>query len=136
MYTYEKSFKMDVTYGNKTTEKAYAGYDTDSLMDIKSMYPWTITLKYKRRQMTFDFWTGELIGEPTLGMVFDNIVLTTLSIDNADSFDSWCHDLGYSTDSRKAYEGYKQACKLAFKFKKLVRNDYEWIVRQYERWNG
>lgn len=135
MKNYEIGFSMDVRYGNKRMKKAYAGHGID-IDWMKDTHPWTVTLKYKRRQMTFDFWTGKGIGEPTLGIVLDNIIRTTTSIDDVETFEEWCDLLGYSTDSRQAYEGYKQSVKLAFKFKKLVRDDYECIVKQYERWNG
>jgi len=135
MKNYEIGFSMDVRYGNKRMEKAYAGHGID-IDWMKDKLPWTITLKYKRRQMTFEFWTGEMIGEPTLGVVLVNLILTSQSIDDVETFEEWCDLLGYSTDSRQAYEGYKQSVKLAFKFRKLVRDDYEYIVKQYERRNG
>jgi hypothetical protein len=128
MQAYENGFRADIVYGNKSMEKV-----TDWRKDLD---PWTVTLKYKRRQMTFEFWTSETIGKPSLGMILESLISTASDIDRNDSFDSWCHELGYDTDSRQAYETYKVSCKLAFKFKKLVREDYEKIVKLYERWEG
>ena len=61
---------------------------------------WRCTLRCGRRQMTVYFSQGPAIsGEPTIEDVLDCLALDA---SGADSFEDWCAEYGYDTDSRKA----------------------------------
>jgi hypothetical protein len=85
---------------------------------------WTITLFYKRHQLTVPFYTGYGIkGEPTAIDVLSCLLSDSNSADQ--DFDSWCQDLGYDSDSRKAERIYKACESISCKLHKFLGEDYE-----------
>lgn len=82
-------------------------------------HPWRITLKIgnheDRRKNTYlgvDMWQGILSDEPNSPSAADvlSCMLSDISSEDA-SFEEWCSDLGYESDSRQALATY-EACKL------------------------
>ena len=67
---------------------------------------WKCVLRYRQRQMTVPFSQGPAIEhEPTVGDVLE--CLASDSEGFGQSFDDWCRDYGYNTDSRQAERIYK-----------------------------
>ena len=65
------------------------------------MHPYRVTLKYKGRQLSTDFFTGAgWATEPGVADVLSCFLLDAACADN--DFEGFCSDLGYSTDSREA----------------------------------
>lgn len=68
---------------------------------------WHVTLVYGNREMSLFYSGGELADEPTT-----EDVLSCVASDATDeTFDDWCSDFGYDTDSRRAlatYEGCRE----------------------------
>jgi hypothetical protein len=63
-----------------------------------------------QRAMTVYFSMGlALCREPTVEDVLDCLASDASTVDNAKSFEDWCSELGYDTDSRKAERTYR-AC--------------------------
>lgn len=72
---------------------------------------WEITLTFQGRTMTLKFHTGlGIVGEPTIGDVLSSLSLDSSSVIDGQSFEDWCGDFGYDTDSRKAERTFN-ACK-------------------------
>lgn len=55
--------------------------------------------------------------EPKIEDVLYNLILDSDALDT--SFDYWCDELGYDTDSRKAFDTYQACCENAKKIKQL-----------------
>lgn len=85
---------------------------------------WRITLVYQGRRFSLDFWQGTGIKEePTAEGVLD-CLLSDAQAGN-ESFEGWCSNFGYDTDSRKAEKTYKACIKTAKRLRKLLGSDYE-----------
>ena len=83
-------------------------------------------LHYKGRQYTFDFWQGVAhTADPTAEGCLECLLSDASSFDNAQSFEDWCGEFGYDTDSRKAEGIYKACEKVAENMKRLLGDDYE-----------
>lgn len=82
------------------------------------------TLRYKRRSYAFDFWMGSAhTEEPTAEGCLDCLLSDAQAGD--ESFEYFCDEFGYDSDSRKAEKTWK-ACQQTTKgMKRLLGNDYE-----------
>jgi hypothetical protein len=66
--------------------------------------------------------------QPTVADVLDCLASDSAGVENADSFEGWCSEYGYDTDSRKALATYKQCEKQADRLKSLVGAAYETLL--------
>ena len=83
-----------------------------------------VTLRYKGRQMSLDFWMGTgLSGEPEADLVLSSLLLDSSAVDQ--SFEDWCGEFGYDTDSRKAEATYNACRKSGEKLQRLLGDDFE-----------
>ncbi len=108
-----------IEYGNNVT-------DLDEWQ--QSSNPWTVTLRYQRRQMTVNFWTGSALGEPSTADVLECLFSDASGYDNARDFEDWAAEYGYDSDSRKAERIYKAVEKQTRKLRNLLGDDYEKLV--------
>lgn len=83
-----------------------------------------VELKYQGRQYTLDFWQGKgITADPTAESVLKCLLCDCQLAQ--DSFEDFCANLGYDTDSRKAFRVY-QACKRENKrLRRLLGDDFE-----------
>lgn len=100
----------------------------DSNPNMDDMPPgsrhYRVTLRYKGRQMTVPFSCGPAIErEPDAESVLECLLSDASSA--YQSFDDWCGDYGYDTDSRKAERTYRIVVSQAEKTKRLLADDYE-----------
>ena len=58
--------------------------------------------------------------QPELDEVLDCLASDATGIENARSFDEWCGEYGYDTDSRRAERTYKLCCKQAERLRNLL----------------
>lgn len=86
-------------------------------------HAWKVTLRYRGRQMTVPFYTGSMCGEVTAADVLHCLISDASSADN--TFEDWCADFGYDSDSRKAERTYKACQRIAVKLNKLLGSDLE-----------
>jgi hypothetical protein len=87
---------------------------------------YTATLKYKGRQMTVPFFTGQgWTKEPTWKDILGSLVSDYYCYESADSFEGFCQELGYDSDSRKAENTYKQIEKQSIKLERLLGDDLQ-----------
>jgi len=68
---------------------------------------WAITLKYKGKRAQFRFYGGGASKTPTASDLVWAVAIDSEALN--DSFNDWCDNFGYSTDSIKARSTYK-AC--------------------------
>ena len=82
------------------------------------------TLKYQGRQYGFDFWQGVGISrDPEPEGCLDCLLSDAQG--GVTTFDHFCGDFGYDTDSRKAEKIWKQCKKTAQRIRNLMGDDYE-----------
>jgi len=91
---------------------------------------WRVTLKHQGRQMTVPFSQGSAIShEPTAEDVLGCLVSDASGFENARSFEEWCSEYGYDTDSRTAERTYQIIEKQAEKVKRLLGDRYDEAVQ-------
>ena len=100
---------------------------------VPRMDHWRVTLRYDRHSMTLVFSMGEGHHgkEPTVEDVLDCLFSDACTIDNARSFEEWCSELGYDTDSRRAETIYKATGKSTEKLKHLLGDDFIEVQTRY-----
>ncbi len=96
---------------------------------------WTCVLRRGGRQMTVPFSQGAAhVGPPELKSVLDCLASDASGVANAQSFEDWCSEYGYDTDSRKAEGVYKACVQSAKKLKNLLGEEaYEELLWNTER---
>ena len=85
-----------------------------------------VTLRMSGRSMTVHFSQGYGInGEPTAASVLECLLSDASGFDNSRSFEEWCSEYGYDTDSRKAERIYKVVEAQNRKLRTLLGEHYE-----------
>lgn len=79
---------------------------------------WTVELRYRGRVMTVDYYTGSLAGYPTTAEVLESLRLDYDA--GSETFDEFCSDFGYDTDSRKALRTWKSCATIATKLSRFL----------------
>jgi hypothetical protein len=91
-------------------------------------------LRHDGRQMSVYFSMGSaLCREPTLDDVLDCLASDAAGVESACSFEDWCGEYGYDTDSRKAEHTYKTCERQAVKLRRLLGDGYETLLWETER---
>jgi hypothetical protein len=121
-----KKVNVIAEYGVKT--------DWDKLDEWqKKAHPYTVTLKYDKRQMTVPFFMGPaLTHEPTDKDVLPCLIADYSVID--ESFEDFCMNFGYDSDSRKAEKIYNQCKKNGKKLEKLFGPDLVKVTDYYSEY--
>lgn len=86
---------------------------------------WAVTLKRGRKRMTVSFWTDSAAHKPTVADV-----LSSLCSDSSAylmSFEEWCSELGFNTDSRRALETYRDCAKTGYRLQRFLGD----LLRQF-----
>lgn len=110
----------------KVTDGALKPYTTQDEWQQKAN-SFRVQLAYQGRRMSLDFWQGTGITEaPTAAGVLDCLLSDASSA--SESFEDWCGNYGYDTDSRKALASYNQVKKQAVVLKKLLGDDFEMFM--------
>lgn len=105
-------------------ECVYGGNKGPSWID--QSHPWRVTLVYRGRRLSTDFFQG--MGhekEPTAADVLSCLLSGVTSVENARSFEEWCGDLGFDTDSRKAEQMYKACEAMVPKLRRFLGDDFD-----------
>lgn len=88
---------------------------------------WRITLSYKGRRHSFDFWQGVGIkNAPDAAGVLECLLSDAQSA--GDGFDEFCANMGYDSDSRKAERIYKACEKTHERLSVLFGEDYQKFI--------
>ncbi|MEK7499295.1 MAG: hypothetical protein AAB649_01675 [Patescibacteria group bacterium] len=89
---------------------------------------YTVTLKYDRRQLTVPFY--QRFGTyPSAADVLSCLLSDTSGYDFNDSFEDWCSEYGYDTDSRRAKDIYEKCRKISVKLHRLLDDDFDEFAR-------
>lgn len=94
-----------------------------------------VTLKAGRFSMRVPFSQGPAhTKEPSAADVLDCLAMDACGFENARSFDDWCAEYGYDTDSRKAERIYNIIARQAAKLRAMLGQDnYETLLWNTER---
>lgn len=93
------------------------------------MSHWKIRLTLRRRAMTVYFSQGSAhTAEPTVKDVIGCLALDAAGYANARSFEDWCGEYGYDTDSRKAERTFKIIGKQADALRRLLADDHDRLL--------
>jgi hypothetical protein len=102
-----------------------------------NMDHWRCNLRCNGRRIaiTFSMGAGHNGREPQLAEVLDCIASDASGVENARSFDDWCSEYGYDTDSRKAERIYATCTRQTASLKRLLGDDaaYEALLWNTER---
>jgi hypothetical protein len=109
--------RCNATYG------AHLAYDKQDEWQ-QSAHGYSVTLHYKGRQYTTDFWMGSA---HTDGPTAEGVLECLLSDANAaqHTFEDFCAEMGYDSDSRKAERIWKACDKVRENMERLLGDDFE-----------
>ena len=110
----EKKVKADVVATNDTNP------------NFPDSYAFRVQLHYKRRQLTTPFFVGYgWTREPDAADVLGSLLSDAATVRCADSFETWCNELGYDPDSRRAYATWTQCVAGEKKLARFLGDDYQ-----------
>lgn len=90
----------------------------------KNAHQYRVTIRYQGRQMSLDYFMGQaLTDEPDAETVLDSLLSDSQA--GQQTFEEFCSEFGYDSDSRKAERIYRECAKQGAKVKKLLGDDYE-----------
>ena len=93
--------------------------------DFPDSDPWTVTLRRKGKRLTVPFYMGygHKGAPPDAQGVIDCLLSDASGAE--DSFESWCSDLGYDPDSRKAEATYKACQRIRTRLESFLGDSFE-----------
>lgn len=125
--TLAQQVKIDSSLRDMTTEERDEANRTrreTGYTDTGRTY-WTVTLRYKGRKMTTPYNMGSAhTSEPGAASVLSCLISDNESVKNARSFEDWCGDMGWDSDSRRAERTYNACRDLGAKVERLLGPDY------------
>jgi len=94
----------------------------------KRSHGYTCTLAYQGRRLTVDFWQGTGIKqEPTAAGVLSCLLSDASS--GQESFEEFCSNFGYDTDSRSALKTWRACVSMHSKLEKLLGSDFDTFLQ-------
>lgn len=92
-------------------------------------------LKCGARRFTFPYSQGPgIANEPTTADALNAVALDAACVANGQSFEDFCLDLGFDTDSRRAEQTYRACLRTAASLERLLgTRDYETLLWSVER---
>lgn len=102
----------------------YLGLEINNMWGDKFQRPkYSVTLSRKNKSYTFDFWSSIKDANEGKETIKPYDVLACLSVSYADSFEDFCSEFGYDTDSRKAYSIYEAVTEQTEELKELFSEE-------------
>jgi hypothetical protein len=94
---------------NRISMTAERWHENPSMLDSANMDHWKCALRSGNKRMTvyFSMGYGHNGKAPKVADVLDCLSSDASGIENARSFEDWCSEYGYDTDSRKAEKTFK-----------------------------
>lgn len=90
----------------------------------KHAHPYRVTLRYKRRSLTTDFFMGPAnSSEPDVLSVLECLLSDAQA--GAQSFEEFCRELGYDSDSRQAEKTHRACKRMHDKMQRFLGDEYE-----------
>lgn len=110
----ENNVKINVNYAD----------ENKNAPDWENANHYKVTLRTHGKRLTTYFSQGYGIsGDPKAQDVLNALALDSSGVENARSFEEWCAEYGYDTDSRKAERIYRACEKQAEKLKSFLGDD-------------
>ena len=108
---------------------SYADHNPNMIEGGENMDHWRCAFKMGRRSMTvyFSMGMGHNGKKPTADEVLACLASDARGVDT--SFEDWCGDYGYDTDSRKAERTFKACKRSAKKLKQFFAGEYESLLQ-------
>jgi hypothetical protein len=107
-----------------------------NMNDGETMAHWRVTLRRPgNHKMTvyFSMGSGHHGKAPEAADVLDCLASDAAGIENAQSFEDWCGEYGYDTDSRKAFRTFNVCKREAERLRKFLDTGYERLLWNTER---
>lgn len=82
---------------------------------------WIITLRYKGKRAQFRFYGGGKSSTPTASDLIWAVAVDSTAL--KESFNDWCYEYGYDTDSVKARSTYKACQRNGLRLINLIGNE-------------
>lgn len=124
-------------YGLSMTEPEWADTNPNMAADewAQSASHYKLRIRCNRRQLTTYFSMGSAhTDEPKLADVLDCLASDASGIANSPTFEDWCGEYGYDTDSRKAERTYRTCERAAQRLERLVGPEaYDVLLWHTER---
>ena len=116
-------FPDNITIAATLIGTGHGGADGDDWK--REANAWRVTVHCDDRGYSFDYWMGSGLGSrpPARDEVLDNLQSDCRFGD--ESFDDFCADLGYDTDSRRAYATWEACRDQMFEMRRLFGRHYE-----------
>lgn len=92
----------------------------------------TITHNGQRMVVTFSMGSGHNGAEPTLATVLDCMASDASSCDGL-TFEAWCRELDYDTDSRRAEHTYRAVVRQAKALRRVFGPQFQTLLYSTER---
>lgn len=118
--------ELDVVCSRLKVRAITKWYGVSTNPNFPKSNEWKVKLIFQGRQLTIPFYTGFALHEaPNAADILSCLVSDSMSIQNARSFEEWCGEFGYDTDSRKAERIYKQCKKINQKLVKFLGHHWD-----------
>lgn len=121
--------------GNTAITSKVKRVDANPNMSGPGARHWVVTLRAGRFSMRVPFSQGSAHTEaPTAADVLDCMASDAAGYENARSFEEWCSEYGYDTDSRSAERIYHTVAKQSARLKAMLGADnYEVLLWKTDR---
>lgn len=97
--------------------------------EFPNAHNYRVTLRYQGRSMTVPFHTGEAwTREPNAGEVLKCLLSDASTVENVRSFEEWCEELGFDTDSRRAERVYRACIRQTDQLRHLLGDRYQEVL--------
>lgn len=106
-----RNVRADFRFGEARKEVEWAAHN------------WRVTVKYRGRQLTCDFYGGSCVYNPTAADLLSSLILDTVVGD--ENFEDYCNEFGHDSYDPKARENYDACVRIASKTRQLLGDDFE-----------
>jgi hypothetical protein len=90
----------------------------------KKANAYRVTLRYQRRTMTIDWWQGTGIADDPDAASVISALLSDANA-GAGTFEEFCSDMGYDSDSRKAEKTWRACKRINPQIRRLLGADFD-----------
>ena len=88
-------------------------------------HQWNVELTYNGEQITVDYYTGVMrTDEPTAKDVVWSLIADDQTLQSGSTFEDWCFELGYNTDSISDRATYDLCIKNSQNVRRLYGSDF------------
>lgn len=125
------TFGEFVSINRITMTARYADHNPNMIEGGENMDHWRCAFKMGRRSMTvyFSMGMGHKGKQPAADEVLGCLVSDARGVDYCRSFEDWCADYGYDTDSRKAERIFKACERSSKNLKRFFAGEFDGLLQ-------